>query len=156
MPYTGYEKEADKNELFNLRHSSLRNCIECTFMLLKKRFKILKNQPEYPFKMQIKIVNVCILLHNHILTQNNIDKEEAFFEAEEEEASTSNSTATAVETDVEYENDDNDVEDVSNIDWDQFREGIADNMWDSWMAGDVDDDDMSDDLNDFDDVNDSN
>ncbi|XP_043717826.1 uncharacterized protein LOC122665749 [Telopea speciosissima] len=110
---------ADK-ELFILRHSSLRNCIERTFSLLKRRFKILNNQPEYPFKTQVKIVNACVLLHNHILTQNTVEEEEAFFEAEEEEESTSKSASAAVETDVEYEDDDNDVGGVGNVDWDQF------------------------------------
>ncbi|XP_043687962.1 uncharacterized protein LOC122639205 [Telopea speciosissima] len=69
----------DKKELFNLRHASLRNCIECAFGLLKKRFKILKNQPEYPFKTQVKIVNACVLLHNLCLTVNSYEEEESFF-----------------------------------------------------------------------------
>ncbi|XP_043710577.1 uncharacterized protein LOC122659540 [Telopea speciosissima] len=93
----------DKKELFNLRHASLRNCIECAFGLLRKRFKILKNQPEYPFKTQVKI-----------------EEEESFFEAEEEEESTSNSVSITVETDVEPEDDDNVVQGTGNVEWDQF------------------------------------
>ncbi|XP_043703968.1 uncharacterized protein LOC122654064 [Telopea speciosissima] len=145
----------DKKELFNLRHASLRNCIECAFGLLKKRFKILKNQPEYPFKTQVKIVNACVLLHNLCLTVNSYEEEESFFEAEEEEESTSNNASITVETDVESEDDDNVVQGTGNVEWDQFREGMADNMWGSWMGGGVDDDDMYNDLNGFDDVNDS-
>ncbi|XP_043703598.1 uncharacterized protein LOC122653724 [Telopea speciosissima] len=120
-----------------------------------KRFKILKNQPEYPFKTQVKIVNACVLLHNLCLTVNSYEEEESFFEAEEEEESTFNSASITVETDVESEDDDNVVQGIGNVEWDQFREGMADNMWGSWMGGGVDDDDMYNDLNGFDDVNDS-
>ncbi|XP_042477251.1 putative nuclease HARBI1 [Macadamia integrifolia] len=70
------QSPSDKKELFNLRHSQLRNVIERSFGLLKSRFKILKNQPEYPFKTQARIVLACVLLHNHILTQNNVEEEE--------------------------------------------------------------------------------
>ncbi|XP_043717748.1 uncharacterized protein LOC122665662 [Telopea speciosissima] len=50
---------ADKKELFNLRHSKLRNVIERAFNLLKSKFKILKSQAEYPYKTQTRIVQAC-------------------------------------------------------------------------------------------------
>lgn len=42
------------NKLFNLRQSSLRNAIERTFGILKKRFPILDSTPHYSFPTQIK------------------------------------------------------------------------------------------------------
>ena len=53
-------------ELFNLRHSLLRNAIERIFGILKKRFKIFKVQLEFPFSTQVKLVNALCCLHNII------------------------------------------------------------------------------------------
>jgi len=53
-------------ELFNLRHSSLWNAVERIFGVLKKRFKVLTYQLEYPFKIQVRLVNVMRCLH-HII-----------------------------------------------------------------------------------------
>ncbi|KAL0550168.1 hypothetical protein IC582_014671 [Cucumis melo] len=39
-----------REEVFNYRHSSLRNVIECCFGMLKARFPILKQMPPYPIK----------------------------------------------------------------------------------------------------------
>ncbi|XP_042489669.1 putative nuclease HARBI1 [Macadamia integrifolia] len=53
-------------ELFNQRHSSLRNVIERTFGVLKKRFGILCARPTYSYERQIDIVLACCMVHNHI------------------------------------------------------------------------------------------
>src|SRR5436190_12008391 len=53
-------------ELYNLRHSSLRNAIERIFGVLKKRFPILKNQLEFPYNVQVRLVKVLCCLHNII------------------------------------------------------------------------------------------
>ena len=54
-------------ELFNLRHSSLRNAIhERIFGVLKKRFQVLTHQLEYPYKIQVRLVKVICCLHNII------------------------------------------------------------------------------------------
>ena len=53
-------------ELFNLRHSSLWNAVERIFGVLKKRFKVLTYQLEYPFKIQVRLVKVMCCLHNII------------------------------------------------------------------------------------------
>ncbi|KAL5726821.1 hypothetical protein ACHQM5_000073 [Ranunculus cassubicifolius] len=67
-------------ELFNLRHSSLRNTVERIIGILKKCFPILTLPPPYPFESQVKIVLACCILHNHIRRErvNDIlfDKEE--------------------------------------------------------------------------------
>lgn len=54
-------------ELFNLRHSSLRTTVERAFGTLKNRFKILANKPFFPFRKQVKIVIACCVLQNWIL-----------------------------------------------------------------------------------------
>ncbi len=53
-------------ELFNLRHASLRNAIERIFGVLKKRFKVLTHQVEYPYKIQVRLIKVLCCLHNII------------------------------------------------------------------------------------------
>lgn len=53
-------------ELFNLRHSSLRNAIERIFGILKNRFKMLTQQLEFPFPVQVKLVKALCCLHNII------------------------------------------------------------------------------------------
>ncbi|KAM7477747.1 hypothetical protein LguiA_025960 [Lonicera macranthoides] len=56
----------NKNELFNFRHSSLRNVVERTIGLLKKRFAYLRHQPFHNIETQAKIVLACSALHNFL------------------------------------------------------------------------------------------
>ncbi|XP_043717551.1 putative nuclease HARBI1 [Telopea speciosissima] len=148
-------RPADKKELFNLRHSSLRNVIERSFSHLKSRFKILKTQAEYPFDTQANIVIACAILHNHILTQNSVEEEEAFLAQEDATVGPSSSAQPNQRCEADVE-DDSDIDDESmdNVDCNQFREQLADNMWDDYVArvddlvddsvDDDDDDDMFD------------
>lgn len=53
-------------ELFNHRHSSLRNVIQRSFDVLKTRFPILKLAPQYGFHIQRDIVIAACVLHNYI------------------------------------------------------------------------------------------
>ena len=53
-------------ELFNLRHSSLRNAIKRIFSILKRRFKILNTLPEYSIDIQVKLILALIALYNFI------------------------------------------------------------------------------------------
>ncbi|KAL3530625.1 hypothetical protein ACH5RR_009947 [Cinchona calisaya] len=75
-PYIGVRyhlKEYDGNppqnekELFNLRHSSLRTTIERDFGILKKRFRVIDNDPFWDFKTQVDVLLACCILHNHIM-----------------------------------------------------------------------------------------
>ncbi|KAL3500330.1 hypothetical protein ACH5RR_039423 [Cinchona calisaya] len=75
-PYIGVRyhlKEYDGNppqnekELFNLRHSSLLTTIEQGFGILKKRFRVIDNDPFWDFKTQMDMVLACCILHNHIM-----------------------------------------------------------------------------------------
>ncbi|XP_021802283.1 uncharacterized protein LOC110746375 [Prunus avium] len=60
-------------ELFNYRHSSLRNVIERCFRVLKARFPILKLMPNYPIRKQRRIPVACCTVHNFIRMQSRND-----------------------------------------------------------------------------------
>jgi DDE superfamily endonuclease len=53
-------------ELFNLRHSSLRNVVERIFGVSKRRFPVLCTMRPYSFEFQTDIVQCCFLLHNFV------------------------------------------------------------------------------------------
>ncbi|XP_059654386.1 uncharacterized protein LOC132301124 [Cornus florida] len=61
-------------EVYNFRHSSLRNIIEQCFGLVKIRFAILKQMPPYHFDTQVLIVIACCTLHNFIRSQGKSDE----------------------------------------------------------------------------------
>ncbi|XP_020270930.1 uncharacterized protein LOC109846115 [Asparagus officinalis] len=69
-----FQREAPTNakETFNRAHSSLRSCIERSFGVLKKRWKILHQMPQYSVKTQIDIVMTAFALHNYIRI-NSVD-----------------------------------------------------------------------------------
>lgn len=53
-------------ELFNQRHSLLRNAVDGTFAALKARFPILLSAPPYPLQTQVKLVVATCAIHNFI------------------------------------------------------------------------------------------
>jgi hypothetical protein len=69
-------------ELFNLRHSALRNVVERTFGCMKHRFNILTQQRRgFSIRTQCKIVYGCVALHNW-LNSHGSDPEVDAAEAE--------------------------------------------------------------------------
>ncbi|XP_058197654.1 uncharacterized protein LOC131313382 isoform X1 [Rhododendron vialii] len=60
-------------ELFNYKHSSLRNVIERCFGVLKARFPILKHMPSYNEARQPGIVTACCVIHNWIIMNRGRD-----------------------------------------------------------------------------------
>ncbi|KAG2400089.1 uncharacterized protein HKW66_Vig0100570 [Vigna angularis] len=64
-------------ELFNHRHSSLRNVIERTFGVLKKRFSIIASgtEPHYELETMMNIILACCILHNFI---RGVDRDDPF------------------------------------------------------------------------------
>ncbi|XP_028783182.1 uncharacterized protein LOC114739297 isoform X2 [Neltuma alba] len=62
---SGYHPQ-DERELFNLRHSLLRNATDRAFEVLKARFPILMAVPPYPLQTQVKLVVAACALHNYI------------------------------------------------------------------------------------------
>lgn len=67
-------------ELFNHKHSSLRNVIERSFGALKNRFTILRHMPPFPIRKQVLIVIACCALHNYIRDQDRMDKNFSLYE----------------------------------------------------------------------------
>jgi hypothetical protein len=87
-------------ELYNLRHSSLRNAIERIFGVLKKRFPILKNQLEFPYNIQVRLIKVLCCIHNIIRL---VDGDDIYDEEWEREQNL---------RDLECEKDDDELESV--------------------------------------------
>lgn len=59
--------------MYNLRHSTARNCIERCFGVIKRRFKIIATAPEYNIKAQARLIHAVCVLHNFILCHDPTD-----------------------------------------------------------------------------------
>lgn len=65
----------NKEELYNLRHARLRNCVERIIGVLKNRFRLLMISNPYPVARQIKGIYACVLLHNLLFRFKDTDKD---------------------------------------------------------------------------------
>ncbi|KAK9114712.1 hypothetical protein Syun_021509 [Stephania yunnanensis] len=73
--FTGQGRHLENaNELFNLRHASLRNVVERLFGIFKLRFTIFKTAPPFPFKIQAEMVLACAGLHNYLRKERHYDE----------------------------------------------------------------------------------
>ena len=110
-------------ELYNMRHSSLRNVIERIYGVVKARFPILRDMPHgYTIETQSNIVLSAFLIHNFIrMHQEEVDDFDNF-EAEEENGG---------------EPDLNNIEELpieeNNNEAQVWRQSIADMMWADWQ-----------------------
>ncbi|XP_015612211.1 protein ALP1-like isoform X2 [Oryza sativa Japonica Group] len=112
--YEGGKSPETPQELFNLRHSSLRTSVERAFGTLKNRFKVLASKPFFPYKVQVKIVIACCVLHNWILDNgpDNIIYDEARWYSK-----LPRSARVATDYGEEHQQ------------WVEFRENLANIMW---------------------------
>ena len=62
----GRQAPQNSHEYFNMVHSMARNIIERCFGILKVRWKILDEDPQYPVDVHNKIILACCLLQNFI------------------------------------------------------------------------------------------
>jgi hypothetical protein len=62
----GNQRPQTPQELFNLRHSTLRNVIERIFGVMKRRFQVLNLAARYPVDTQVWLVYALTELHNFI------------------------------------------------------------------------------------------
>ncbi|KAL2343348.1 hypothetical protein Fmac_004633 [Flemingia macrophylla] len=114
-----YSQRGPQNprELFNYRHSSLRNVIERTFGVLKKRFPIIASgtEPHYSLDTMTNIVLACCILHNFLRGFDNDESLLAEVDRElmEEDVDTMSSQGR-----------EEDYREGSNI-----RDSIANEMW---------------------------
>lgn len=60
-------------EVFNQTHASLRNVVERSIGVWKKKWTILQHMREYPFPTQIKFVHATAALHNFIRENDATD-----------------------------------------------------------------------------------
>lgn len=111
-------------EIFNFRHSQLRNVIERTFGLLKKRFAYLQKPHCYSVNTQVDLIIACCILHNFIRCEDPDDDGDGFQE-------------------LPNNNDDNDngvepeTEDIARLEpttnWTGFRNNLANTMWNDYQ-----------------------
>jgi DDE superfamily endonuclease len=73
---TDFYRPKTKEELFNLRHATLRNVIERIFGVLKRRFRILLLAPEYNMEIQGRLSAALCALHNFIRSHGPEDEAE--------------------------------------------------------------------------------
>ncbi|XP_071918197.1 uncharacterized protein [Coffea arabica] len=134
-PYSGVRyhlKEYDDNppqnekELFNLRHSSLRTTIERGFGVLKKRFKVVDNDPFWDFKTQVDVILACCIIHNHIMgiAPNDMFMEEVI---QEEQSETPNVLTEQASYTQPYQT--QSERRAENREWARKRDAIAHAIW---------------------------
>ena len=112
---------SNPQELFNHRHSSLRNVIERTFGIFKQRFPILRHATSYSIFTQTKIVLACGILHNFITMEDGLLEVEV-----EEDDDRVGINVPILET---YGMNQRDRDD-----WGRFRDEIAQRMWDDYNS----------------------
>ena len=75
-PHPITQSSKSSKAVFNHHHAKLRNVIERTFGVTKKKWRILKGIQSYPSKRQSLIIVACCALHNFVREQTRIVKEE--------------------------------------------------------------------------------
>ncbi|XP_062104144.1 protein ALP1-like [Humulus lupulus] len=114
-----------KKELFNYRHSSLRNVIERCFGVLKARFPIQKQMPSYDLRIQKYIVITCCGIHNFIRT--NVEADVYFDGGEgnsEVQTTTLQNTDETLTDSVEFSISRTHIREMAHV-----RNEIADHIW---------------------------
>ena len=116
------QRPKNREELFNLRHASLRNVVERIFGVTKKQFPILSFMHSYPYDVQCALVMCAFMLHNWIRLvegyqpgddDENVDNDDGNHKDGPEFGPGVN-TKTAKELTA-------------------WRDGIAENMWQSYV-----------------------
>ncbi|XP_050139021.1 uncharacterized protein LOC126615254 [Malus sylvestris] len=124
--FAGNDRDpVNANELFNLRHASLRNVVERIFGVFKSRFTIVKSAPPFPIKTQAKLVLAFAGLHNFLRKECRSD--EFSIEQEDDESE-------------DEENDDelgNQTQEQQRQIANAWRAGIATNMWTDVMSDSI-------------------
>jgi DDE superfamily endonuclease len=121
---SGNQRPQNKEELFNLRHSSLRNVIERSFGVVKKRFPILVKMSSYPYNFQVTLVRCAFMLHNFIRLNQHYDDE--FDVIEDEEVAAQNPAG-----DVQNMGGGQSAAETARLQ--AWRDGIAQRMWDDYV-----------------------
>lgn len=115
------KKPENPKELFNLRHSSLRNVIERIFGVLKRKYQILRTASEYSIETQTRIILACCTLHNFVRSIEG-DTADILLETE------SQKPLQDIQPAVTYPD-----SQVSSKRMDKFRDEIAKKMWEDYQ-----------------------
>ena len=115
-------RPATKEELFNLRHSSLRNVLERIFGVLKRRFRWLNSAQEYSIEVQVRVVYALTGLHNFIRSLESVD---VFAEAEYAEE-------RSRDADLGRQSNRDDEEIHDSVEMEEFRDNLARAMWEDY------------------------
>ena len=137
------ERPQNFKELFNLRHAMCRNCAERGMGVVKKRFPILRNMLHFDIDLQVKLVQCAFCLHNFIHRHDHYEPDE-FDELSSEEmnaiiqeaikhADNERDTAEGFDEEEEEEEEEmmNDEDVVETAD--EWRDRIAQEMWDQYQ-----------------------
>ncbi|KAL5697334.1 hypothetical protein ACHQM5_030820 [Ranunculus cassubicifolius] len=131
-PYRGvsyhkkdYEKRDPRTprELYNYRHSSLRNVVERTIGVLKKKWAYLRHAPFHDVSTHTKIICACCILHNFLrddpddVNDEGLDIECAPINVDEDNE------------DPEDNGPQDGVAIVPNDYWTAWRDALAEEMW---------------------------
>lgn len=128
----GYLKEqaaanlrpGNKEELFNLRHSSLRNAIERIFRVYKRRFQCFDSAPEFSLSVQIQLVFALTAIHNwicqHSVEEDMYERQELLGEDRRKEKLEQPELVTVMAKGTSSQ-------------MDQMREDMAQKMWDDYL-----------------------
>ncbi|CAH9104580.1 unnamed protein product [Cuscuta europaea] len=112
----------NERELFNLRHASLRNVVERIFGIFKSRFAIFKSAPPFPFKTQAELVLACAGVHNFLRKECSSDE---FPVSSDDEDSSDESLIEDDEDEIDTLQTQDEQRQYAN----QWRNGIAQQMW---------------------------
>ena len=131
----GYHPQNAK-ELFNMRHSLLRNATDRIFGALKARFPILMSAPPYPLQTQVKLVVAACALHNYIRREKPDDW--LFKMYEQDSLPQEEESSPIVEVEQPMMNLENSALDIPFEDEQlefslQLRDSIATEMWSDYI-----------------------
>ena len=114
----GNRRPQNAKELYNLRHSSLRNVIERIFGVVKKRFPLIVTMRSFEFTFQCDLVLCSFMLHNFV-HMNQLYEDEFYNELDDIDQ------PIAPNGDIEILGNANALN--------QWRDGIANAMWDDYL-----------------------
>ena len=73
--YAARQRPQTKEELFNLRHASLRNVVERVFGVLKTRFQLFQRAPQFSLEVQCRLVYAATALHNFLIEYSEAEEQ---------------------------------------------------------------------------------
>ncbi|ETV78025.1 hypothetical protein H257_08242 [Aphanomyces astaci] len=118
----GRLKPQTKEELFNLRHAQLRNCIERIFGILKMRFPVLSCGVRYDYSFQVSLVMALCVVHNFIrrwgVRQDRFEQDADILRRQQQQEAVSDQNDPA-----------DHVEDADSDEAKLWRDSIAGTMW---------------------------